>query len=773
MSLSISSESSNSKPLPFAELYGPTPVSIDLAHDIPVPEDLFKQGMSAIDSIRKRESANIDDEIIDAAEISGSLKLFSEASKRGWAAAVKLIEGVGSEILEHPLAAKHYLTAYRAVEHNEFLEARIYYFQSKDPIYKEKIKQIIQANITNYLQKYCESCERYEYAVSQFEWFAKFTPTESQEKLKVSLENKKKLALETAQAWAKEGKWEKILEILNPSMDGEEIAMVGAQALGYVFPKWARSLKESPDAFLKKVIKYQRWFPPSCLKLYDQSIIEALNKLLTPLKDDPFFFKLTASPYQDLLSPPWQYWLSICQIAESAQLQEILTALTYMEKAAKQDYLPAQKFFTACKKSYLEEVVENGMSLEEFLGGDRLKSVRDLWVLQALYKVWEASPMAKTQLDASLNRVLALRIEAWIKSGELKKYNSEFLRRYGRCLSSENLYKIGRLLLLEGEKNAAAIWYERAAEKGYLEAHLYLPAWQKEWFDDEEQAKAAIHTDKIMANIFLDKVILPMKLTPSVDSTTADYGIVHAKYGWNRSYGNKWLSFGLQEVAAGRRGESLAPATKDIVKRLSQALFNSTQIRTAESIQEVLAELENGTNPSGLIALACGTKDHGTMLTITKQTNGTYTLTHYNSGGGVAKYHYPGSGGRYQLFLKFTGIPFGDLCDKAAWTEILKQKNEPFDKGIGKVYEMIAYLAARGILQKPEEESEFFALPQNRGTCAVHGALAMIRYIILSQSDNLQDNLIQYKVVKSTLLQSLWIVTGQIPPGGTGGSDKN
>ncbi len=258
---------------------------------------------------------------------------------------------------------------------------------------------------------------------------------------------------------------------------------------------------------------------------------------------------------------------------------------------------------------------------------------------------------------------------------------------------------------------------------------------------------------KALVNIFLDKIIIPGKIPVTDSGFSIEESPIKIMFGWNYTDSQRWFSLGLEDAVKDDTKGMLLPETKEILSKLNSSLIHSgSRDKSATEICTQLLKLKDGTNESDMLVIPSGTSNHRTLLSVSRQPNGLYTLTHYNSGAGLQN-HYKGEMARYQLHQQYVDIPFDQISNLTIWESLFKTFKDT--DNTDQLYNQIKDLTGSGTLLPRETTPEFFSAPQKRGTCSVQCMFALLRHTILSQAGDPQEKLAQYKILKSSMMKNL------------------
>ncbi|GAB4232776.1 MAG: hypothetical protein Tsb0021_11520 [Chlamydiales bacterium] len=184
----------------------------------------------------------------------------------------------------------------------------------------------------------------------------------------------------------------------------------------------------------------------------------------------------------------------------------------------------------------------------------------------------------------------------------------------------------------------------------------------------------------------------------------------------------------LKEIAEQIK-EEVTPLLEEYI--IESSMRDSSPLVLSQRVQE---KLENLTAGSSLL-VPTGCSGHATSLLINKNSDGSFSLTHYNTGKGVMEWHPQWEKtNRYQTFLTIDNIPEESIFDPKAWDDLFEYSLNSLD--IENVYRiLIDKLGADGIKAMPSGVEEDYEAKQASGTCAMQSLMAFLRHRIMSLAD--------------------------------------
>lgn len=129
----------------------------------------------------------------------------------------------------------------------------------------------------------------------------------------------------------------------------------------------------------------------------------------------------------------------------------------------------------------------------------------------------------------------------------------------------------------------------------------------------------------------------------------------------------------------------------------------------------------------------------------------------FNTGLGLEAHHAQAPDGRYQTFLEYHDIPFGDLTNRASLASIIGH-----DGDINGLYEALSSWCQRGEKAEPrdpETESEYYEQSQTTGSCAFQTQMALLRERLFMVASTPQEGFALYKLMKAKLMREFTVLT--------------
>ncbi|MEC7838844.1 MAG: hypothetical protein VX777_02255 [Chlamydiota bacterium] len=270
-----------------------------------------------------------------------------------------------------------------------------------------------------------------------------------------------------------------------------------------------------------------------------------------------------------------------------------------------------------------------------------------------------------------------------------------------------------------------------------------------------------------LTNLFLDKAKVPHLV--SKVSSTVNEKTVEENEGWVGAFADAAVAKGLHRLPKSENFKQLGQSSQKLVGNLAALLTDSSEMffeytyasklkqydPFTEKIVAQVKGLNQGAN-HGSVVFPFGVQGHATKLMVTKQKNGNYTATLYNTGSGLEKHSkiQVGNRYRYKTFVTHKDISPLVIEKKENWRGFLDCLGKS-DEGL--LYDSFNNLAGKDEIQEDSNvPEEFYELDQQHGTCTVQSTLALIRHAVLSQETPLQENFADYKLLKALLDQSLW-----------------
>jgi len=269
-----------------------------------------------------------------------------------------------------------------------------------------------------------------------------------------------------------------------------------------------------------------------------------------------------------------------------------------------------------------------------------------------------------------------------------------------------------------------------------------------------------------ITNLFLDKVkgshLIPKEGSEFTEKT------IERHEGWVDAFADLTLAKGVSTLKKSDEFKQLNINTQELVGAMGDLLVGSSKLyfecenaiesRQVEPFSQSLVDKVKGmgiqTNNNSLL-IPFGKKGHATKLLVSKQNDGNYQVTFFNTGQGIDEKHgkiQEGGKLRYLTALKHIDVPASTVENTYNWTRLIRcsKENDP-----SVLYEALSDLTDGGRI--PEDiPNDLYELPQEHGTCTVQSSLAFIRSTMLSQNTPMEENFADYKQLKALLDQSLW-----------------
>jgi ankyrin repeat protein len=191
----------------------------------------------------------------------------------------------------------------------------------------------------------------------------------------------------------------------------------------------------------------------------------------------------------------------------------------------------------------------------------------------------------------------------------------------------------------------------------------------------------------------------------------------------------------------------LNPQTLETLQRCNNLLRNvALHLKPQEILNRIQSLMPN--KPILIHAGFNGQGDeagHCTYLWIEKQSDGKFTIVHYDTG---KPNRYKQVNGLYLCAQSTKNIPSESLQNSEGWAALFEANS--FDK----LYDALALLKLNGT---PSDTSEIFQQRgQASGTCVISAIIALFRHQILIQNDNVNANKIDYKIFKALYQQAIF-----------------
>jgi hypothetical protein len=210
--------------------------------------------------------------------------------------------------------------------------------------------------------------------------------------------------------------------------------------------------------------------------------------------------------------------------------------------------------------------------------------------------------------------------------------------------------------------------------------------------------------------------------------------------GWNLDSTSAHLGRHLT-MLSGSLSPLVSQTTRDTLARLGERLFESiiddTEIELPPDFEPLLVQLE----------LA----NHAARLLFQRQENDKYTVLIFSTGAGHEN-HFRDAAGKVLAYWGFTDVPpISASAFSGDWLQEVKRVDS-----VQELYDRVAIICQQGAPLQAPESPLHFQRPQVRGVCAAAVNKAVLRYMVLWQTGDVDSNYLQYKVVKSLLDASIW-----------------
>jgi hypothetical protein len=227
---------------------------------------------------------------------------------------------------------------------------------------------------------------------------------------------------------------------------------------------------------------------------------------------------------------------------------------------------------------------------------------------------------------------------------------------------------------------------------------------------------------------------------------------------------------------AGALLRSLQRSAEILVKDATLAeVFGSVDHRLRPLLKEFIGLYTSGLSAHNLVLarmlkmkvgeellVPTGCSGHATLLLVQKSDGEHFRLIHYNTGGGVAKWHPQWKGThKYQTFLIIDGVPAESVLDETNLSKLLLSARTA--SSMDPVYgHLINGLGKGGVVLEGSNVESDYQSKQASGTCATQCLIALLRHLAMQMAaGSPEEKEAVYKIIRNRIFD-VWR-TDQVP----------